>query len=336
MITQIHLQNFKAWRDSAELTLAPLTLLLGTNAGGKSSFIQSLLLLKQTLAATGNYRQLQTEGPLFNAGTLQDLLHVAADGTLAPCLSIDVRLDQVPAFQGEYNGEYNAEYSGEYNIDGSARTTTSPAFDTWLQQLTHLPALRQLQADDLAELTRDAALRETVSLWLNRMGIADELTIKPEEPDQLYVCRLGRLSKMHHTGTGLSMALPVLITACRAQPGSTVLIEEPEAHLHPLAQSTLAELFASISKTHQVQFIIETHSEHLFRRMQTLVARTTLHKNDAALFFVEQTNTDSPCARQLTLDEVGRVQNWPSGFFGDALAETREQARLMLTRSREL
>ena len=328
MITQMHLQNFKAWRDSGELALAPLTLLLGTNAGGKSSFIQSLLLLKQTLAATGNYRQLQTEGPLFNAGTLQDLLHVAADGTLAPCLSIDIRLDQAPAFHGEYSAEYNA--------DGSARTTTSPAFDTWLQQLTHLPALRQLQADDLAELTRDAALRETVSLWLNRMGIADELTIKPEEPDQLYVCRLGRLNKMHHTGTGLSMALPVLITACRAQPESTVLIEEPEAHLHPLAQSTLAELFASISRTHQVQFMIETHSEHLFRRMQTLVARTTLNKNDAALFFVEQTNTDSPSARRLTLDDVGRVQNWPSGFFGDALAETREQARLMLTRSREL
>ena len=80
-------------------------------------------------------------------------------------------------------------------LTAAPRTTTSPAFDTWLQQLTHLPALRQLQADDLAELTRDAALRETVSLWLNRMGIADELTIKPEEPDQLYVCRLGRLNK---------------------------------------------------------------------------------------------------------------------------------------------
>ena len=65
----------------------------------------------------------------------------------------------------------------------------------------------------------------------------------------------------------------MLVVAHFAPPGSTIILEEPEIHLHPLAQSILAELFVKVSQQRKVQFIVETHSEHLFRRMQTLLAR---------------------------------------------------------------
>ena len=112
------------------------------------------------------------------------------------------------------------------------------------------------------------------------------------------------------------------------------MLEEPEIHLHPLAQSVLAELFVEVSKERNVQFIVETHSEHLFRRMQTLIAKQQITPKDAAMYFVER---DGKAARMrpLELDEFGRVKNWPEGFFGDALGETREQARLMFTRQQE-
>lgn len=67
-----------------------------------------------------------------------------------------------------------------------------------------------------------------------------------------------------------------------------MIVEEPESHLHPLAQSKLAELLAQLSKERNVQFIVETHSEHLFRRMQTLIAREEVSVADAAMYFVER------------------------------------------------
>jgi predicted ATPase len=93
----------------------------------------------------------------------------------------------------------------------------------------------------------------------------------------------------------------------------------------------LAELFVEVSKERQVQFIVETHSEHLFRRMQTLIARQQITASDAAMYFVERENGVARM-RTLEIDDFGRVKNWPPGFFGDALGETREQARLVFSR----
>ena len=135
-------------------------------------------------------------------------------------------------------------------------------------------------------------------------------------------------------GIGVSQVLPVLVVAYFAPPGSTIVLEEPEIHLHPLAQSILAELFVTISKERKVQFIVETHSEHLFRRMQTLIAKQQITLNDTAMYFVERDGKIATL-RPLELDDFGRVSNWPPGFFGDALGETREQARLVFTRQQE-
>ena len=128
--------------------------------------------------------------------------------------------------------------------------------------------------------------------------------------------------------------LPVLTIAFFAPPGSTILLEEPEIHLHPLAQSVLAELFVEVARDRHVQFIVETHSEHLFRRMQTLVARENLSTDDCELYFVEKEGGLAQL-RRLELDAYGRVTNWPDRFFGDALGETEEQARLMFSRRME-
>ena len=96
----------------------------------------------------------------------------------------------------------------------------------------------------------------------------------------------------------------------------------------------LAELFVEVSKERNVQFIVESHSEHLFRRMQTLIARQRIKPQDAAMYFVVRDGSAARL-RSLELDDFGRVKNWPESFFGDALGEAREQARLMFTRQQE-
>lgn len=145
------------------------------------------------------------------------------------------------------------------------------------------------------------------------------------------VQRAGVAANLRDVGIGVSQVLPVLTLAYFAAAGSTVLLEGPEIHLHPLAQSVLAELFVDISRSRDVQFIVETHSEHLFRRLQTVVARGKAKTEDGRLYFVERNKSDARL-RRLDLDIYGRVQNWPDEFFGDAMGETREQARLMFER----
>ena len=84
-----------------------------------------------------------------------------------------------------------------------------------------------------------------------------------------------------------------------------------------------------------MQFIVETHSEHLFRRMQTIIARAGAKPSDTSMYFVERDNQVAKL-RSLEIDEIGRVKNWPEGFFGDALGETREQSALAIQRAKEL
>jgi predicted ATPase len=168
------------------------------------------------------------------------------------------------------------------------------------------------------------------------MNVADRLEVRQQGRSNRYeliIHRDGVACNLRDVGIGVSQVLPVLVVAHFAPPGSTIILEEPEIHLHPLAQSVLAELFVTLSAERGVQFIVETHSEHLFRRMQTLVAKQQVQPDQAAMYFVER---DGPHAklRELNLDDYGRVKNWPEGFFGDALGETREQARLMFERQK--
>lgn len=128
-----------------------------------------------------------------------------------------------------------------------------------------------------------------------------------------------------------AQVLPVIVAALFAAPGNIVIVEEPESHLHPLAAGLLAELFAEISKKRGVQFIAETHSEHLFRRMQTLIARQQVKNTDCAMYFVER-ERDEAIIKPLVTNEYGAVANWPDKFFGDAIGEAREQAKARVER----
>lgn len=74
-ITSLRVQNFKCFEDSGTLKLAPLTVIFGRNNAGKSTLLQSLLLLRQTLESPEYDSRLNLRGPLFSAGSYTDLVH---------------------------------------------------------------------------------------------------------------------------------------------------------------------------------------------------------------------------------------------------------------------
>ena len=199
-------------------------------------------------------------------------------------------------------------------------------------------AIDALLANALLPSEHQGSVLRSVSHWLQRMGMAEQLSVRAVGRSgryELLVHHDGVVANLRDVGVGVSQVLPVLAVAYCAPPGSTVLLEEPEIHLHPLAQAVLAEVFAEVSQQRQVQFLVETHSEHLFRRMQTLIARRQASTAQCRMLFVERRGADAVLV-PLDVDEFGAVRNWPQHFFGDAMGEAREQARARAQRLREV
>lgn len=178
-------------------------------------------------------------------------------------------------------------------------------------------------------------LVQRVSEWLAKLGVADELRLERQGSSRHYelvVVRGSERSNIVDVGFGISQVLPMLVLAYFVTPGTTIIAEQPEIHLHPRAQVGLAEMMAEVAVSRGVQFLVETHSEHLFRRLQSLIADERLHTNDCRLYFVDRDDEGVTELNRLQVDPYGRVSNWPKQFFGDAIGETERQTRKMLER----
>ncbi len=121
-------------------------------------------------------------------------------------------------------------------------------------------------------------------------------------------------------GFGISQVLPVLVLLYYVPEHSTVLLEQPEIHLHPSVQSALADLMIEVTKTRNLQIIVESHSEHLLRRLQRKVAEAEIEASDVCLYFCDIKEGKSSL-NDLKLNKYGEIENWPEDFFGNDFEE---------------
>jgi len=121
-------------------------------------------------------------------------------------------------------------------------------------------------------------------------------------------------------GFGVSQILPVLVLCHYAPSGSTLILEQPEIHLHPSVQAKLADVLIDVIKRRNVQIVVESHSEYLLRRLQRRIAEGVIPSNETALYFCEIDHGESK-VRELEISEGGLIKNWPKDFFGDEMGE---------------
>lgn len=173
---------------------------------------------------------------------------------------------------------------------------------------------------------KSLSLDERVAEWLRDLGLIHDFRLKPIAPNrkeyEVLVRRSPQAPEVLITGVGfgVSQILPVLTLCYYAPKGSTLILEQPEIHLHPFVQAGLADVFIDVIKTRSIQIILESHSEHLLRRLQRRVAEDRITPTDAALYFVASQNGAS-VTNPLQLDSYGNIVNWPNQFFGDELGE---------------
>ena len=130
--------------------------------------------------------------------------------------------------------------------------------------------------------------------------------------------------KPQNVGFGITFALPVVTAILRSQPGDMIIIENPEAHLHPAGQSLIGKMCA-IAANAGVQVIAETHSDHFLNGVRVAVRQKVIPAHEVQIFFLERDQSNEHESRIVnpTIDENGRLDYWPEGFFdeGDRLLE---------------
>lgn len=123
-------------------------------------------------------------------------------------------------------------------------------------------------------------------------------------------------------GFGLSQAWPIVVAALSSRRGDLVLVDTPEAHLHPSAQHRLARLFVELARCGR-QVIVETHSEHVLAAVCQGIKDEALVPSDVAVQHVRQDGGISE-VEEVLLDRQGRRLSAPQGFFDQSLAELLE------------
>ncbi|MCZ2114539.1 MAG: DUF3696 domain-containing protein [Anaerolineae bacterium] len=181
-------------------------------------------------------------------------------------------------------------------------------------------------------------LEELVADWLKKLGLIDSFAVRPITEGgklfQVWVRRHPAAQEVLLTdvGFGVSQILPVITLCYYAPPGSILLLEQPEIHLHPSVQAGLADVFIDAIKTRGIQIILESHSEHLLRRLQRRIAEEEFSAQDAALYFCAIDDKGASSLTRLAVDLYGRIENWPEDFFGDEFGEISETQKAILRR----
>ncbi len=183
-------------------------------------------------------------------------------------------------------------------------------------------------------------LEQRVARWLHELGLIEGFQIETLAPgEKLYrvsvqSCKDGQWVALTDVGFGVSQVLPV-ITLCYYVPeGSVIILEQPEIHLHPSVQAGLADVLIDAVKTRHIQVILESHSEHLLRRLQRRIAENQISHEPIALYFVKMENGISH-GEPLQLNVLGNIQNWPEGFFGDEFGEIAAMQEAILSRKNQ-
>jgi predicted ATPase len=493
MLSNLTLHNFKSFRQLDNLKIKPITILCGANSCGKSSILQSLLLLKQTKESRSSSQALLLNGKYVHLGDIENIIHGKDKGKITSCTyeyeftkknlyqskrkdrnrppiahmlryilsraergikdcsyrltytfkakiskeskgyikvaDIDTFKVSVSIIRGdgevqkggsvevlhngsncklkwnnvpdshvvrERNGEQEEMFSGEadgllirfenlfpiiehndaadyeklsYQVRNFLRV-----FDdfllyinegvTYIGPLREEPSRRYIYENEVLEIgskgenaayiyqteqdtvlknhffydeksdefvqVKENTLNESLKLWLEQMNI------KGFSPDhQSEIIRLNMDANSSHgtrvniadVGFGVSQIFPILMEGLRMKKNGSLLLEQPEIHLHPALQMQMADYFLSLALSEK-NVLVETHSEHIINRLVRRIVEDESNKlNDMiAIYFVS--NSDNGATfEEVKLDPLKGIANWPVGFFDQTASE---QERIML------
>jgi predicted ATPase len=184
-----------------------------------------------------------------------------------------------------------------------------------------------LSADLLARVVGTPKLYDQIGGWLQHISPGVRLRSDRVSQTDLVSLRFSYASteiaqdsgerRPSHVGFGLTYCLPIVTAALAAPRDALLLLENPEAHLHPRGQAALGTLLAKCASD-GVQIVLETHSDHLLNGIRLAVKHRELDSNEVRLCnFTREPATGDSYVESPTLLGTGELTAWPSGFFDE-------------------
>lgn len=385
MLEKLGISQFKCI-DAFEEPLSALTLLTGLNASGKSSVIQALALLHQTVVDHEWSKRIHLNGSSIRLGSMYDVINRETGGRGFEVMISKTNWRVNWTFESEDRNRDLAGYIENLilEVDGSSQTwrrsdlerlevrrlipTTfhdshQYVFESMqeaLENVTYIGAERvgprevydifnptrfpdvgsrgEKTAWILEELGGDqispgmalpgvaTLVRPTVEAWMSQLFPGFKLQIKRVDSTNLLTMGLrtqpkGDFFRPSNVGFGLTQVLPVITACIAAKAGATILIENPEIHLHPAAQSQIG-LFLGIAAASGIQVIVESHSDHVLNGIRRAVRDQRLpHHATAIFFFGDRPEAEEGKVTPVSINSDGQLGNWPPGFFDQIEAD---------------
>ena len=340
---------------------------------GKSTVIQSLLLIRQSCDRDGRIREIRLSGELFSAGTARDAVRLDADrklkielseeqegdftvtgaydsGTNPRTLSLE-RECAAPKVLADRAGKMFCYLSAErvgprvtYPIatDSSdlggaiGKQGENSAFflsrckvegarlhDGWYSVL---PTFKGFTSPPMAPNKppnlEDVSIYHVANAFLS--WVVPGATFDAIENDEADYSRLtfnhyrrdpNAYVRPTNIGYGLTQVLPVIAGLVALDRNGLFLLENPEAHLHPLGQSRIGSIVA-LGASSGPQIVLETHSDHVVNGIRLAVKMGWIKSEHVVFhYFVKSPEENQSSVEVLSVDAGGRLSNWPSGFF---------------------
>lgn len=201
--------------------------------------------------------------------------------------------------QGEYTANYLAEFQNipipikELKHPHSTGLTLKEQVDSWL-----------------GEIRPGTRINITSNLEMSIVGLRYQFIGGNDA---------GNPFRPTNVGFGLSYLLPVVVAILSSQPGTLIILENPEAHLHPRGQAEIGKML-SIAAANGVQIIVETHSDHILNGVRVAVKRRLIKPRQTQLLYFTGIESDNQFKHYILgpkIDENGRIDQWPEGFFDE-------------------
>ena len=379
MITELRLNNFKCLKEDI-FPLSKINVFAGRNGIGKSSLLQSMLLIAQSLDDNGLLKKVKINGTFLQLGTYRDI--ISKDGNDS---RIIIRLTSDDSPEGDYvelilSEDQEPSYATiadlktpqiDSSLDvpsaniGNSEESLSFGAQASVDVTSALPPLMQLQKVYFVSADRRGPVNTQkfdASALLSNVGIHGEnvlnvlyrggknlqqrvqdaltyimkqssLNVKEVNNDiQLFLDSVNNSKgfKPVNVGFGYSYLLTILLTLLVAEPKSKVFIENPEAHLHPGAQSRLIDFLFKTAKEKNFQLFIETHSENVFNAIRRAsLSGFGIEPEEVKSYFFYDSGENQLGYKEIKMGRDGSLNDFPADFFDQTRQELREIMNLV-------
>ncbi len=383
-MTKLTIKNFKCFYET-EIQLNDLTVFAGGNGNGKSTAIQSLLLLRRTVEHCSEWKTNNFEYNSINKLNVElNDVYCLGLGNSLNILPSEFKETEIELGLESNNESFKIKYSTnnlnevwitpQQLISNSFRHPNNPLL---FQQFYYLNAERigprinqgikfydypnvgyqgeftaqiiadldSLETDSKYKIDSNRVLNDSkylkgskfqhhINAWLSY--IIDGVTIIPVKDSETHTARIsvensyskGKAIFPTNTGFGISYSLPIIVSCLLAVKDRILIIENPEAHLHPSAQSKMG-YFLGVMANAGVKIIVETHSDHIINGIQIAVAKKAIDNKKVTVNYFskkdkteeeikeagEQTSRQQPDVNPIRIKENGELTEWPRGFF---------------------